>query len=74
MGAKNIATTKMIQNIIDGKTPIKSKAILNTAYPVGTILYRTDDVSPAALFGGVWERIVDKFLYAVGGGVPHLAA
>lgn len=66
--ATNTATIKMIRNIIDGTTPIQSKALLNTAFPVGTIICRTDAVSPASIYGGSWERIVDKFLYSVGGG------
>ena len=61
--ATNTATVKMIRNIIDGTTPIQSRALLNAAFPVGTILYRTDAVSPASIYGGSWERIVD-----VGGG------
>ena len=65
--ANNTATIKMIRNIIDGTTPIQSRALLNVAFPVGTIIYRTDAVSPASIYGGSWERIVDKFLYAVGG-------
>ena len=67
--ATNTATVKMIRNIIDGTTPIQSRALLNAAFPVGTILYRTDAVSPASIYGGSWERIVDKFLYSAGGGV-----
>ena len=66
--ATNTATVKMIRNIIDGTTPIQSRALLNAAFPVGTILYRTDAVSPASIYGGSWERIVDKFLYSAGGG------
>lgn len=65
--ATNTATVKMIRNIIDGTTPIQSRALLNAAFPVGTILYRTDAVSPASIYGGSWERIVDKFLYSAGG-------
>lgn len=66
--ATNTATVKMIRNIIDGTTPIQSRALLNSVFPVGTIIYRTDAMSPASIYGGSWERIVDKFLYSVGGG------
>lgn len=38
----------------------------NPAYPVNSIYMAIDEVSPASLFGGSWERIKDKFLLAVG--------
>ena len=38
----------------------------NPAYPVNSIYMAIDEVSPASLFGGQWERIKDKFLLAVG--------
>ena len=66
--ATNTATVKMIRNIIDGTTPIQSRALFNAAFPVSTIHYRKDAVSPASIYGGSWERIVDKFLYSAGGG------
>ena len=64
----NIATVQMIQNIIDGTTPIKSTALGSTVFPVGTIVHRYDDVDPAELYGGTWERIRGRFLRAQGGG------
>lgn len=70
---KNIATTKMIRNIIEGVTPLRSKA-LSTAYPIGRVYISADDVSPAALFGGTWEKIVGKFLLGAGGGGTLLTA
>ncbi len=63
----NIATVQMIQNIIDGTTPIKSTALGSTVFPVGTIVHRYDDVDPAELYGGTWERIRGRFLLAQGG-------
>ena len=35
-------------------------------YPIGTILYFAENVSPAELYGGTWERIKDVFLMAAG--------
>lgn len=36
------------------------------AYPVGSIYMSVNSTSPAALFGGTWERIQDRFLLAAG--------
>ena len=35
-------------------------------YPVGSIYISVTDTSPAALFGGTWEQLKDKFLLAAG--------
>ena len=35
-------------------------------YPVGSIYMSLADTNPAALFGGTWERIKDRFLLAAG--------
>ena len=35
-------------------------------YPVGSIYFSANETSPAALFGGSWERILDRFLLAAG--------
>ena len=37
-------------------------------YPVGAIYMSTVNVSPAALFGGSWEYIYDRFLIGAGSG------
>lgn len=34
------------------------------AYPVGSIHIRYDHIDPATLFGGKWERITERFLWA----------
>ena len=33
-------------------------------YPVGAIYMSLDSTSPAELFGGTWERVTDRFLFA----------
>jgi hypothetical protein len=37
--------------------------ILNLVYPVGSIYTSFKNTEPGILFGGVWEPIVDRFLY-----------
>lgn len=39
---------------------------IESFYPVGSIYISANATSPAALFGGVWERIEDRFLLAAG--------
>lgn len=36
------------------------------AYPVGSIYMSVSDVNPGTLFGGVWERLQDRFLLGAG--------
>ena len=38
------------------------------AHPVGSYFWSSDSTSPATLFGGTWEQVKDRFLYAVGDG------
>lgn len=39
---------------------------LLTVYPVGSIYMSVNDTSPAALFGGTWEQLKDRFLLGAG--------
>lgn len=41
--------------------------VLNNVYPVGAIFISVVNNSPASVFGGVWERILDRFLLAASG-------
>jgi len=42
------------------------EALLNAVYPVGAIYMSARPESPAALFGGSWERLEDRFLLGAG--------
>lgn len=44
------------------------KQILLAAHPVGSYYWSSEASDPATLFGGTWERVKDRFLYAVGDG------
>lgn len=63
--------TKAIENINDflkheeTETEKTDNVFLRT-YPVGSIYMSVKDTSPAALFGGKWERLQDKFLLGAG--------
>ena len=41
--------------------------IFNAVYPVGSYYWSCADVDPESLFGGTWERVIDKFILAAGG-------
>lgn len=43
-----------------------TNAIRDLVYPVGSIYMSVNITSPAALFGGTWEMIMDRFLVASG--------
>ena len=53
-------------NIRDAEAHTKINNIWETIYPVGSIYMSVASTSPADLFGGVWERIQDRFLLAAG--------
>lgn len=44
------------------------KQILLAAHPVGSYYWSSEATDPGTLFGGTWEQIKDRFLYAVGDG------
>ena len=46
-------------------------AVTLSAYPVGSLYISVSETSPAALFGGTWERIKDRFI--LGSGDTYLA-
>lgn len=42
------------------------KSLIDMVYPVGSIYMSVNAADPAALFGGTWERLKDRFLLAAG--------
>lgn len=44
--------------------------ILDVTYPVGAIYISVNEVNPANLFGGVWQKIEGKFLLGSSGDYP----
>ena len=55
-----------LNRIEDGIKTVENTVsnIWQTIYPVGAIYISMSETSPANLFGGTWERIVDRFLLA----------
>ncbi len=47
--------------------------IFDSIYPVGSIYMSVSEADPAALFGGTWERIQDRFLLGAGTYAPGTA-
>ena len=39
----------------------------NLMYPVGSYYWSSESTSPSELFGGTWEQITNKFIFAAGG-------
>lgn len=47
---------------------ISTQLVLDVMYPVGSIYMSINDSNPTTMFGGVWEKIEDKFLLGSGDG------
>lgn len=45
---------------------IGSNFILDNVYPVGSIYMNVNSTDPGTLFGGTWERIMERFLFGCG--------
>lgn len=50
----------------DGTWKKLKTAMLDIAHPVGSYYWSSKPTNPTILFGGTWEQVKDKFIYAVG--------
>lgn len=60
---KNVATP---EEDADAVNKAYADGIVRQIFPVGAIYISTKATSPASIFGGTWEQILDKFLLAAG--------
>jgi hypothetical protein len=45
---------------------INKEQLLDMVYPIGSLYMSMNETNPSELFGGSWERIKDRFIYANG--------
>lgn len=66
---KKVDKSQIVQTMGQSTTNIMSqKAITDLINPpIGSILIYADDTQPASIYGGTWEKIVDRFLIGAGG-------
>lgn len=57
---------QQIQNIKDLNDDTLKASLLNFCYPIGSIYWSGVATNPHDLFGGTWEQIKDKFIWAKG--------
>lgn len=50
----------------DAVANLKS-ALVDLIYPIGSIYMSLEDTDPGTLFGGIWQRLEDRFLIGAGG-------
>lgn len=51
---------------VNGTLKINNTNIFDLIYPVGSIYISVNSTSPKVLFGGTWERIMERFLFGCG--------
>lgn len=49
-----------------GGTDLSTADIFLAAHPVGSYFISSENTNPQTTYGGTWERIKDKFIYALG--------
>lgn len=49
---------------------VGSNFVLDNVYPVGSIYMSVNSTNPGTLFGGTWERIIERFLFGCGERYP----
>lgn len=62
----NAVANKAIKAYIDTAVLNAEKAAGLAAHPIGCLYWSRSPQDPAELFGGVWERIKDRFILAAG--------
>lgn len=50
----------------EGPVTFKGATLLDLLHPIGSIYMSAESTSPADLFGGTWERLVNRFLIGAG--------
>ena len=55
-----------MQAIRSGTDDVMKETLLNFCYPIGSIYWSGVATNPHDLFGGTWEQIKDKFVWAKG--------
>ena len=69
---KNTYSANIIDTLLSevGISETVIQTIINTAklaaHPIGSYYWSDDPTDPSELFGGTWEHVKDKFLYALG--------
>ena len=59
--AKHWAEVSRVKTVFGERTVWDA---MNYVYPIGAIYMSTSNANPASIFGGTWERIKSKFLFA----------
>ena len=57
---------KELNDKIDKIGGIDKSQLLDLVYPIGSLYMSMNETDPKDLFGGTWERIKDRFIYANG--------
>lgn len=67
--SQTVYTQSKVDTLLSQKATIAD--IVNYLYPVGAIYMSTQSTSPHTLFGGTWEQIKGRFLFAAGSNIKN---